>query len=280
VFVLSVKEEAVAQSIKSRPERPLAVARRAQIVDLLRQSGSITVAEVEARFGVSSMTARRDLEHLERKGRARRTHGGAVLPEITAHEDSFVSRLERDAGPKHALADAAVELLQPHESVFLDSSSTTYVLAERIVRRGIPLTVITNSLPIMQLVGTQQSDNLTLIGVGGMLRRLTRSYVGPLAVQSVSSHFADRLFLSIKGLTADGVMTDAEPLEAEVKRAMIAHADEPVLLIDHTKLATRGLSAIDSITTLARVVVHGVEQGELATLRARGVDVLLAQEAA
>lgn len=270
----------MAQSIKSRPERPLAVARRAQIVELLRRSGSITVAELEERFGVSSMTARRDLEHLERKGRARRTHGGAVLPEITAHEDSFVFRLERETGPKRALADAAVALLQPNETVFLDSSSTTYVLAERIVERGVPLTVITNSLPIMQLIGTQQSDNLTLIGVGGMLRRLTRSYVGPLAVQSVSSHFADRLFLSIKGLTRDGVMTDAEPLEAEVKRAMIAHADEPVLLIDHTKLSTRGLSAIESITALAGVVVHGVEPGDLASLRARGVDVTIAAEAA
>lgn len=268
------------EPLKSRRGRPLAVARRTQIVDLLRQSGSITVAELEARFGVSSMTARRDLEHLERRGRARRTHGGAVLPEITAHEDSFVSRRERDAGPKRALANAAVELLQPNESVFLDSSSTTYVLAEQIVQRGIPLTVITNSLPIMQLVGTQQSDNLTLIGVGGMLRRITRSYVGPLAMQSVSSHFADRLFLSIKGLTSDGIMTDAEPLEAEIKRAMIAHADEPVLLIDHTKLTTRGLSAIESVKTLAGVVVHGVEPAELATLRARGVDVRLAEDAA
>ena len=66
----------------------LAESRRAAIVDLLRSSGSVTVGQLEDRFGISSMTARRDLADLERQGLARRTHGGAVLPAISAHEDS------------------------------------------------------------------------------------------------------------------------------------------------------------------------------------------------
>jgi DeoR/GlpR family transcriptional regulator of sugar metabolism len=264
------------QPMKNRGERQLAVARRAQIVDLLRQSGSISVAELEQRFGVSAMTARRDLTDLERAGHARRTHGGAVLPALTAHEDSFASRLERDAPAKEALALAAVAQLAPGESVFLDSSSTTYVLARRIVRLGIPLTVITNSLPVMGLVVGAPSDSITLVGLGGMLRPLTRSYVGPLAVRGVRAHFADRLFFSIQGLTRDGILTDAEPLEAEVKRAMIAQAEQPVLLIDHMKLDARGLSAIDSIDRVSGVVVHGGAPDELSALRAHGLDVIVA----
>ena len=87
----------------------LAEARRREITERLRANGAVTVAEVEERFGVSPMTARRDLAELERRGVVRRTHGGAVLPTISAHEDSFARRLEVDADDKARLAEAAVD---------------------------------------------------------------------------------------------------------------------------------------------------------------------------
>jgi DeoR/GlpR family transcriptional regulator of sugar metabolism len=251
----------------------LAESRRAAIVELLRGSGSVTVAQLEERFGISPMTARRDLSDLERQGLARRTHGGAVLPAITAHEDSFATRVETETEAKLALAEAAMTMLAPRQSVFLDSSSTAYFVARRLVQEGIALTLITNSQPVMDLVSTSGSANLELIGVGGTLRRLTRSYVGPFAIHTVLGHFADRLFLSVKGITADGTLTDADPLEAEVKRAMIAHAEEAVLLVDRTKLSARGLSAIGPVGELAAVITHGVPPAELAALRATGVPV-------
>ena len=263
-------------SENAHEERPLAVARRAQIAELLRRTGSITVAELEQRFSVSAMTARRDLEQLERSGRARRTHGGAVLPEITAHKDSFVLRLARETEAKAALADAAHARLTAGESVFLDSSSTCYVLARRIAQSGVPLTVITNSLPVMELLAGAATGAVTLVGIGGTLRPVTRSFVGPLAIQSIGVHFADRLFLSVKGLTPDGVLTDADALEAEVKRTMIAHAESSVLLLDRTKLASRGLSAIDTIGRLSGAIVHGLDKADVVRLRTHGIDVVAA----
>ena len=70
------------------------------VVELLRSRGSVTVAELETRFGISLMTARRDLAELERLGLVRRTHGGAVLPAPSGHEDSFATRLEADVAAK------------------------------------------------------------------------------------------------------------------------------------------------------------------------------------
>jgi DeoR/GlpR family transcriptional regulator of sugar metabolism len=125
----------------------------------------------------------------------------------------------------------------------------------------------------MEAIASRETPNVSLIGVGGTLRPLTRSYVGPYAIHTVLGHFADRLFLSVKGVTADGTLTDADPLEAEVKRAMIAHAEEAVMLVDRTKLAARGLSAIGPVGELAAVVAYGVQSTELATLRAAGVTV-------
>src|SRR5918997_241616 len=101
--------ETIAQ--KAPQERVLAESRRAAIAELLRSAGSVTVAQLEQRFGISPMTARRDLSDLERQGLARRTHGGAVLPAITAHEDSFATRLETETAAKAALADEAVQLV-------------------------------------------------------------------------------------------------------------------------------------------------------------------------
>jgi DeoR/GlpR family transcriptional regulator of sugar metabolism len=230
----------------------------------------VTVAEVESRFGVSSMTARRDLAELERRGVVRRTHGGAVLPTVSAHEDSFARRLKVAQPAKRRLAEEAVALLAPRQTIFLDSSTTSHFVAQRLVDTGIAATVLTNSLPVMELVFREGAANLELIGVGGTLRRLTRSFVGPLAVRTVLGHFADRLFLSVKGLTENGMLTDADPLEAEVKRAMIGQAGEAILLIDRSKLSVRGLSVIASVSELSGVLAHGLSPQEADALRAYG----------
>jgi DeoR/GlpR family transcriptional regulator of sugar metabolism len=250
----------------------LAMARRSAIADLLRDTGAVTVTEVEERFGVSPMTARRDLAELERQGIARRTHGGAVLPSISAQEDSFAQRVEVATEAKAALAEAAVAMLSPRETVFLDSSSTAYFVARRIVDLGLGVTVITNSLPVMDAIAARETPNVKLIGIGGTLRPLTRSYVGPYAVRTVLGHFADRLFLSVKGVTRDGVLTDADELEAEVKRSMIEQAEESVLLLDDSKLGTRGQNAIAKVTEVSTVLAHGVATAAMEPLRATGVD--------
>lgn len=251
----------------------LAETRRREIAEHLRASGAVTVAEVEARFGVSPMTARRDLAELERRGLVRRTHGGAVLPTISAHEDSFARRLKSGEEEKKALAEAAVASLGARETVFLDSSTTSYFVAQRMVESGLAATVLTNSLPIMELVFNEGGPGLELIGMGGTLRRLTRSFVGPFAVRTVQGHFADRLFLSVKGLAENGMLTDADPLEAEVKRTMIDQAGTATLLIDRSKLSIRGLSVIAPVTELTAVLTHGVGPAEAEALRGGGVDV-------
>jgi DeoR/GlpR family transcriptional regulator of sugar metabolism len=250
----------------------LAIARRSVIADQLRETGAVTVTEVEVRFGVSPMTARRDLQELERQGIARRTHGGAVLPSISAQEDSFAQRVEVATEAKAALAEAAVAMLAPRETVFLDSSSTAYFVARRIVDLGIAVTVITNSLPVMDVIAGRETPNVNLVGIGGTLRPLTRSFVGPYAVRTVQDHFADRMFLSVKGVTRDGVLTDADELEAEVKRSMIEQSGESVLLVDDSKLGARGQNAITKVTEVSTVLASAAPQSALEPLRATGVN--------
>src|SRR5215217_2230877 len=115
----SAEDRAIARRRSEEGPSVLAESRRREIAERLRATGAVTVAEVEERYGVSPMTARRDLAELERRGVVRRTHGGAVLPSVSAHEDSFARRLEVDADDKVRLAIVAVDLLTPRETIFL-----------------------------------------------------------------------------------------------------------------------------------------------------------------
>lgn len=218
------------------------------------------------------MTIRRDLRELDRQGLAKRTHGGAVAPTLAAHEDSFNLRFGVDVDAKTRLATAAADLVEPGETVFVDSSSSGYYAAREIVARGVAASIITNSIPVMQLL-TSSDGNIELNGVGGRLRKLALSFVGPTAVRVIRDHFADKLFLSVKGVAGDGSLTDPDPLECEVKRAMIERAEESILLLEPEKLSARGSHLIASSEEISLVLAADLSTEEVAQIQRRGVRV-------
>jgi DeoR/GlpR family transcriptional regulator of sugar metabolism len=247
--------------------------RRRSIAARLRADGSVSVADLETEYGISAMTARRDLAMLERQGIARRTHGGAVLPGLSIHEDSFFQRIEVAVGAKERLAAAALELLAPGEAVFLDSSTTAYFTARAILRSNAPCTLLTNSAPIMDLVCESEASRVDLIGMGGSLRKLTRSFVGPRTVLDVEAHFADHALFSVRGVTRDGHLTDPDPLESEVKRTMIRRSRQPVLMIDGSKADRSALSVIGAASDLSGILAADVDPDVVARLAHAGIDV-------
>jgi DeoR/GlpR family transcriptional regulator of sugar metabolism len=251
----------------------LADERRRLIAQRLREHGSVSVAALEAEFDVSAMTARRDLDELERRGVARRTHGGAVLPGLLSHEDSFLQRLEVEVDAKERIAEAVLELLEPGEAIFVDSSTTAYFAARRIVRANARCTLLTNAVPIMDLLCEVDAAHVELIGAGGTLRKLTRSFVGPVAVRSIEAHFADHVIFSVRGVTPDGFLTDPDPLEAEIKRTMIARARQAVLLVDGSKFDRAALAQIAEVERVSVVVAADTPEPALKPLVAAGIDV-------
>jgi DeoR/GlpR family transcriptional regulator of sugar metabolism len=246
--------------------------RRRAIAERLQARGGSSVADLEQQFQVSSMTIRRDLRELDRQGLAKRTHGGAVAPGLAAHEDSFNQRLGIDVDAKERLAVAAAALVEPGETVFIDCSSSAYYAAREIVARGIAASIITNSVPVMQLLSSSDAQ-VELNGVGGRLRKLTLSLVGPAAIRMIRDHFADKLFLSVKGLASDGSLTDPDPLECEVKRAMIERAEESILLLEPEKLRARGSHRIASCEEVSLVLAADLTGDQVAHIQRRGVRV-------
>lgn len=252
--------------------RPLVPEQRRQLIaDRLRAVGSVSVAQLEDEFGVSSMTARRDLQILEREGRARRTHGGAVMPALTRDEDTFASRLERDAGAKRRLGAAAAELVEDGETVFVDCSSTGYYAVRALLDAGRRMALLTPSIAVMHLVARADAPDVELVGLAGSLRRLTSSFVGPQTVRSIETFYADKLLFSVGGIAPGATLTDADPLEAEVKRAMLARARESVLLVDGSKFEKAGLSVIAPASAAAVALIADASREHVRSLADAGL---------
>jgi DeoR family transcriptional regulator of aga operon len=248
--------------------------RRRVILEILRQQGSVSVGAVEERFGVSSMTARRDLLLLAEGGQARRTHGGAVLPELAAHEDSFDSRLAQDVDGKVRLAKAVVATLEPDETAFVDSSSSAYYVVNEILDAELRITLLTNSVPVMAHVGNAHSTQVELIGLGGSFRKLTRSFVGAPTVRAIESFFADRIIFSVKGIEPEGFLTDPDPLEAEVKRAMVGRARTVSLVAGAQKFDERGLNVIVPASSIDLAFLADPPAAGVRTLETAGVKII------
>jgi DeoR/GlpR family transcriptional regulator of sugar metabolism len=256
---------------KKRAELP--EQRQQRIALRVREAGSVTVAGLEKELGISAATARRDLTLLERQGKVKRTHGGAVPPGLTQHEDSFQQRLGEAVEQKKRLARAAAALLEADETVFIDSSTTAYYAARRILAGTSGITCLTNLVPVMDLFSTADPSRTSMVGLGGIFRALTLSFVGPCTIHTIESYLADRAFLSVKGITAEGYLTDSNPLEAEVKKAMIRHAEKPVLLVDGRKFEQRGFSVIAHVSEVSLVITADAGRAHVEALEDLGVNV-------
>jgi DeoR family transcriptional regulator of aga operon len=112
-----------------------------------------------------------------------------------------------------------------------------------------------------------------MVGLGGIFRPLTLSFVGPCTMFAVESYLADRAFFSVKGITPEGHLTEPNPLEAEVKRAMIRRSDSPVLLVDGRKFERRGASVIAHVSEVSLVVTADADRSYVEAVKSLGVAV-------
>src|SRR5215213_7612058 len=142
--------------------------RQQRIAMRVREAGSVTVAGLEKELGISAATARRDLALLERQGKVKRTHGGAVPPGLTQHEDSFQQRLGEAVEQKKRLARAAAALLGADEKVFIDSSTTAYYAARRILAGNSGVACLASLVPVMGVVSNGDRAGRGRVGRGGI----------------------------------------------------------------------------------------------------------------
>ena len=185
-------------------EFSLSSKRQVHIFDLLNERGSLSVADIVENFSVSEATARRDLETLAAQGRLRRVHGGAVSLRQAPHEAPLLQRSAAHSDEKQRIGRTAAELVLNGETVFLGSGTTVLEVARNLRTRQ-NLTVITNSLPVMNLFS--DAPTVTLINLGGILRAREQSFIGHLTERALTELRADKVIIGIHAIDLENGLT-------------------------------------------------------------------------
>lgn len=260
----------------TKPRRLLTEERRREILTALGQQGRVTIDEIVQRFGVSAVTARSDLNALSQNGALVRSHGGGVRPLTVVPEHSLNTRERIRHTEKMRIAEAAVNLIQPGQTVILCSGTTSLALA-RLLRQRCPenLTVIAYTLNVaMQLADL---PGLSLIILGGFLRQVSGALVGPQAESMMLSLHADHCFLSTVGLDVQVGLTTIDIMEAQLNRCMISNSAQTSVIADATKFGHRSLSVITKWGSIQRVITDADAPAEdVERLHTDGIEVILA----
>jgi len=257
-------------------DRMYAEERQQAMAHLISRRGRLSVVQLSEQFEVTTETVRRDLSTLDRMGLVRRVHGGAVpAGSLTVIESGIGERDQSNTQAKEAIANAAVSLLPPPDSVIvIDAGSTTARFAAALPRDH-RLTVITHAVPVAtRLAGLPQIE---LHLLPGKVRPTTHAAVGAETVAALADLRADVAFIATNGLTVGHGLTTPDSDEAASKRAMIACARKTVVLADSTKLGVETavrFATLDSLDVL--VTDSDVEPADLRALESAGIEVVVA----
>lgn len=246
------------------------VSRDARLLDLLRERGRASVAEIADHLAVGTATVRRDLERLARNGRLVRTYGGA------AH--GTLGSIDPEAGEatlqKRAIGGAASEMVRDGQTVVISSGSTTAEFARRLTARQ-RLTVITNALDVAEIL--IDCDGIEVIVLGGVVRPRMHSLLGHLTELAARELRGDILFMGIPAISLEnGLMSDHLP-EILGDRAMRRMVRDVVVLADSRKfqrVAPAFVFGLDEVSTV--VTDDGVPEEVRAALVQRHINVIIA----
>lgn len=204
---------------------------------LLTSTRQLSTERIINELGISRETARRDMIELESQGLARRVHGGLVTLE-KGIEPPLTVRSAVQGKEKRAIARTALRLIHPGQTLFIDSGSTTTLLAEAL-RALTGLTIITNSLQAaLKLSEGEEERPLEneIILLGGTIGAGAQATRGEQTVHEIQRYRADVALLSPVGIDAAGGVSSYHPHEAAIARAMLHQAQRTIILADHTKL--------------------------------------------
>jgi DeoR family transcriptional regulator of aga operon len=253
--------------------------RLSSMLEFIRDHNQVSVSELKAKFNVSAVTIRKDLDELMKTGFIVRTFGGAMPALSTDPLESFNVRSRLRQLDKKLIGQAAAGLIRPMESVIVDAGSTTLEIV-RNLQKVRPVTVITPAVNVAMEACAFPDVNVIVPG-GGLLDRFTLSLEGPEAEASIARLHADKAFIGVRGIDFQHGLTDTDSRRITLKQAMIKAAHHVVVVADSSKLGKASLfdvAPLESVKTL--VTDEGIDAETLDQLKQRGVEVVIARKSA
>ena len=194
---------------------------------------SYTVKELSEALFISEPTVRRDINELISKELVTRKNG--VVSIKTNSPDTrvpmFIRNLEnKDA--KDTIAKKAALLIKEGDTVMLDASTTAYCLVQHLAKFK-NIFVITSGAKTALALSTLC---IRTICTGGEMALGSFSYIGHDAERTLSNYNADIAFMSCRGISEDGAVTDSSIAENSMRKLMMQKSVRTYLLCDKSKI--------------------------------------------
>lgn len=247
--------------------------RQKQILSLLTRQGRLSVTDVVEQFSISTATARRDLESLASQGKAQRVHGGVVAVEQAPPELPILERANEQPDEKARIGRVTASLVADKETVFLGSGTTVLEVAKNLrERKG--LTVITNSLPVLNILAGLEP--ITVISLGGMLRDSELSFIGHITEQALAELRADKVIIGARAVSLEHGLTNDYLPETQTDRAILKVGREVILVADHSKINRVSTTFLAPLTDIHKLVTDKqTPRAFISALKAKGIDTIV-----
>lgn len=247
--------------------------RRESLLQFVETHERVTISQICKEFLVSPATARRDLDTLETRGAIRRFHGGALtIKDDAPPEPSLVERSGEQATEKQQIGIVAAQLIDNGETVFLGSGTTVLEVA-RNLRQHTGLTVVTNSLLVMNMLS--DIPDLTLVSLGGILRISEQSFIGHLTELLLDELRVNKAIIGTRAINLDMGLTNDYLAETQTDRKIINISREVIVVADHTKCERTSSVLLAPLSAIHTLVTDTQTRLEFrSALKACGVRVL------
>ncbi len=227
-----------------------AAERQLRIRQMFESRDFIDVETLCRELSASESSVRRDLAILENEHALKRVYGGAIPVQA---EGDYALESGRLSNEKSHIAHLAASLIEDGQTVILDGGTTVLAVARALATKSIH--VVTNSLPIAEVLESYRNLELTL--TGGYLDPRIRVMLGPFCEQMLGAIRADAVIMGIGSVTESG-FSNNNTLVVGSEKKMIEVADRMIVVADHTKFGRGGMFPVAPLET-ADVVVSDKE---------------------
>lgn len=238
--------------------------RHDEILRRLSAAGKVTVKELCRNFCVTEDCIRKDLKKLEQEKKLKRAYGGAVELRKKLDISSLDNRRTENTELKRSIATKAFQLLEPGDTIFIDSSTINLLFASLIAESNLTLTLMTNMLDIVKTFDRNQNCNV--LCTGGLYKPSINGFTGAAANAAIERYKFDKVFVGVGGINlTEGYLTILEAEEGQTKKLILDAGRNSYLLTENRKFHFDACYKFASTNTLTGIISESDPGEEIRT---------------
>ena len=240
--------------------------RHKHILDILEKDGKVLVRDLSTQFEVSESMIRKDLQVLEKNNLLQRTYGGAInIKRTIVNGESFFKRVEKNTDLKEIIAKKSYELIKEHDTIFLDASSISYLLAKLITQNNKNVTLITNMVEISSMINLD--SKIHVIFIGGDYNPLVGGNIGSHSIEQIKLYRCNKAFIGCSGIDLrDGSISTGESEDAGTKKAIMKISKELFLMAPNERFNLDGIFNFSNIADFHSIITETTPNNTIMTL--------------